>query len=61
MKVSQTTGIVSENRIPFVIALMKQFLKANGMRHTIAALHHPSCNVLAEHAVQTLKKCQCVL
>ena len=40
---------------PFVNDLMRQFLKANGVRHITAAPYHPSSNGLAERAVQTCK------
>jgi len=47
--------IVSDNGTHFVNALMKQFLKANGVRHITAAPYHPSSNGLAEQAIQTCK------
>ena len=51
--IPETTA--SDNRTPFVNALMEQFLKANGVRHVTTAPHHPSSNGLAERAVQTCK------
>jgi len=47
--------IVSDNGTHFVNALMKQFLKANGVRHITAAPYHPCSNGLAERAIQTCK------
>ena len=34
---------------------MEQFLKAKRVRYTTAPPYHPSCNGLAEHAVQACK------
>ena len=47
--------IVSNNGTPFINTLMKQLLKANGVRHVTAAPYHPSNNGLVEHTVQTSK------
>jgi len=47
--------IASDNGTHFVNALMKQFLKANGVRHITAAPYHPSSNGLAEWTIQTCK------
>jgi len=47
--------IMSDNGTHFVNAVMKQFLKANGVRHITAAPYHPSSNGLAEQAIETCK------
>jgi len=48
--------IVSDNGTLLVNTLMKQFLKANGVRHITAAPYHPSSYGLAEQVIQT---CNC--
>ena len=47
--------IMPDNGTHFLNVLMKQFLKANGVRHITGAPYHPSSNRLAEWAIQTCK------
>ena len=40
--------IVSDNGMPFVNDLMRQFLKANAVRHLTVTPYHPATNGLAK-------------
>ena len=48
--------IVSGNGTCFVSSEFKQFLRKNGVRHTMSAPYHPASNGLAERAVQIIKR-----
>jgi len=48
--------IVSDNAMFFTSDEFKQFLKANGIRHTRSTPYHPTTNGLAEWAMQTVKE-----
>ena len=47
--------IVRDNGPTFTSEQFEEFTKQNGIKHTFAALYHPSSNGLAERAVQTFK------
>ena len=48
--------IVTDNGPSFVSAEFREFLKRNGIKHTISAPYHPATNGLAERAVQLFKR-----
>ena len=49
-------SIVSDNRTCFTSEEFREFLKQNGVTHTLSAPYHPSTNGLAERAVQVIKR-----
>ena len=48
--------VVSDNGPPFVSHDFSNFMKMNGIKHTLTPPYHPASNGATESSVQTLKQ-----